>query len=102
MPNAHTWETREACGHPDGTLPHALAGDRPVWPRDRVADFQHMTLEVTLDVPAKSLRGVATHRLSPLNDGLRFVELDGIELAIESVTVDGRAAKHQYDGPRFL
>ncbi len=56
MPNAHTWETREACGHPDGTLPHALAGDRPVWPRDRVADFQHMTLEVTLDVPAKSLR----------------------------------------------
>ena len=101
MPNAHTWETREACGHPDGTLPHALAGDRPVWPRDRVADFQHMTLEVTLDVPAKSLRGVATHRLSPLNDGLRFVELDGIELAIESVTVDGRAAKHQYDGARI-
>jgi len=101
MPNAHTWEGREACGHADGVMPHALPGDRAVWPRDRVADFQHMRLELRLDVPAKSLAGTATHTVAPLNDGLRHVELDGIELTIDGVTVDGKAAKHQYDGARI-
>ncbi|MBI2765280.1 MAG: HEAT repeat domain-containing protein [Chloroflexi bacterium] len=102
MVNASSWEGRVSCAHngagAPATLPHALPGDRPVWPRDRVADMRHLKLEITLDVPAKTVRGTATHTLAPLNDGLRSITFDAMELHVTAVMAAGRPAPFENDG----
>ncbi len=82
----------------EGTPPHALPGDRPQWPRDRVVDVRHILLEIALDLPGKGVGGTVTHTVTPLNDGLKRVEFDAIEMQIEGVTLNGSAVKHRYDG----
>ncbi len=88
-------------GEPGATPPHALPGDRAMWPRDRVVDVKHIKVHIKVDVPGKSIAGVATHTVAPLNDGLRWVEFDAVEMAIESVTVARAAAAFEYDGARL-
>ncbi len=65
--------------------PFALPGDKPQYPRDRVADMKHVRLDFTLDLDAKSISGAVTHSFSALNDGLDAIELDAVELDIASV-----------------
>jgi len=65
--------------------PFALPGDESHWPRERVFDIKHVKLELTLDVENKGLHGTATHILTPINDGLTFVEFDAAELQIDKV-----------------
>jgi len=84
------------CG--PGPHGHALAGDRPQWPRDRAVDVRHIKLELTLDVPARSIAGTATHRVVPLNDGLATVSFDAVEMVIGRVTVNGEPVGFAYDG----
>ena len=75
--------------------PFALPGDASHWPRDRVCEIRHVKLELTLDVDNKRLFGVATHTLSPINDGLEWVEFDAAELQIESVrSTDGAPLRY--------
>ncbi|MFA7249525.1 MAG: M1 family aminopeptidase [Dehalococcoidia bacterium] len=64
----------------------ALPGDEAVWGRDRPFRVEHLRLEVDLDVPRRSLRGVATTTFRPRNDGLREAVFDAVELHVESVT----------------
>ncbi len=77
-----------------------LPGDEPRWPRDRAYDIKHVKLELALDVESKSLRGVATHTLTPINDNLTYVELDAAELQIESVKLcpDALQPEGSHDG----
>ncbi|OAI41992.1 hypothetical protein AYO38_03315 [bacterium SCGC AG-212-C10] len=77
---------------------HALPGDRPKWPRDRVVDLRHLKLEVKLDIPGKAVRGTASHTVSPMNDGLREVTFDAVDMDIAGVTIDGEEARFSYDG----
>ena len=105
MTNYRSWESHERCGHAvqepfgEAALPgHALPGDRPRWPRDRVADVSHIRLEVTPDIAAKSVSGTATHTVRLLNDGTRSIAFDAIDMEIESVTIAERPAKFAYDG----
>ncbi|HMO97028.1 MAG TPA: hypothetical protein PKD27_12995, partial [Tepidiformaceae bacterium] len=88
-------------GEQPKTPPHALPGDRPVWPRDRVVDVLHMKIDVKLDVPAKKVRGTVTHTVAPLNDGTRWVEFDSIDMTIGAVTVARKAAPFEYDGRKL-
>ncbi len=41
--------------------PFALPGDKPQYPRDRVADIKHVRLDITLDLDARSVAGAVTH-----------------------------------------
>ncbi len=83
------------------TPPHALPGDRPVWPRDRAVDILHVKIEVQIDVDAKKVRGTVTHTVAPLNDGTRFVSFDAVDMVISGVTVGRREASFDYDGARL-
>jgi aminopeptidase N len=85
----------------DATPPHALPGDRAMWPRDRSVDVRHIKVQVRLDVPAKSISGIATHTIAPLNDGLQWVEFDAIGMEIESVTVAKAGTRFEYDGAKL-
>ncbi|MBI5949799.1 MAG: HEAT repeat domain-containing protein [Chloroflexi bacterium] len=80
------------------TPPHALPGDQPRWPRDRVVDVEHIKLEVAVDVPGKSVGGTVSHTVTLFNDGLETVEFDAIDMAIGGVTVNEAPAEFDYDG----
>ncbi len=84
------------------TPAHALPGDHPQWPRDRVVDVRHILLELRLNVVERSIQGVATHTVTPLNDGLERVEFDAVEMQIDRVTVNGSDAAFNYDGRRLV
>ena len=86
-------ESFEAChgltmlqAAPGDRTAFALPGDEAVWGRDRPFRVEHLRLELDLDVPRRSVRGVATTTFRPRNDGLREAVFDAIELAVESVT----------------
>ena len=68
-------------------------------PRDRTFLLQHLRLEVRVDDEAKTVAGVATHRLAPINDGLRDVVLDAEDLTIKGVTEGaGKALEWDHRG----
>ncbi len=67
------------------------------YPRDRTFQLRHIRLDIALDQKAGEVRGTATLTLSPLNDGLREIELDGEDLHIRKVTDDdGKALDFEY------
>ncbi|MEP6870334.1 MAG: M1 family aminopeptidase [Anaerolineaceae bacterium] len=86
----------------DKTPPHALPGDRAVWPRDRVVDVLHMKVDVRLDVLNKGVRGTVTHTVAPMNDGRTTAEFDAIDMEIQSVLVAKQAAHYRYDGAKLF
>ena len=75
-----------------GAKAFALPGDEPQWPRDRVCSLRHTKLEIDLDVDNRRISGVASHTLSPINDGLESLELDAVELEVIEVRLEGGVA----------
>jgi aminopeptidase N len=84
---AHGW--REAAALEGG---FALPGDKPHYARDRVVDMRHVRLDFSLDLDAKRIDGTVTHTFSPLNEGLRAIELDAVELDITNARLDNGTA----------
>ena len=82
------------------TPEHALPGDTPKWPRDRLVDIRHIALDLHPDIEQKRLVGTATHTVALLNHDTRCIDFDAVEMRIAGVTVDGRAAPFEYDGRR--
>jgi aminopeptidase N len=62
-----------------------LPGDKPQYPRDRVADIKHVSIDITLDLDNKRLSGNVSHTFTPLNNGLETLEIDSVELDIGAV-----------------
>ncbi|HNM77240.1 MAG TPA: M1 family aminopeptidase [Tepidiformaceae bacterium] len=85
----------------DGTPPHALPGDRPVWTRDRTVDVKHIKIDIKLDIPGRGVSGTATHTVGPLNDGCRYAEFDAIDMEISAVSVARKPAEFSYDGAKL-
>lgn len=88
--NDYIEESLLSCrGHNEGDLMNlggfALAGDKPQYAPDRVADIKHIRLDITLDLDAKTVSGSVAHTLSPLNDGTDHLEFDAVELQITNV-----------------
>ncbi|HEX5141768.1 MAG TPA: M1 family aminopeptidase [Dehalococcoidia bacterium] len=82
--------------------PFALPGDKPQYPRDRVADIKHVRLDITLDLDAKRISGSVSHTFSPLNDGLDHIDLDAVELNIGAVRAsNGRELRHAVSDGRL-
>ena len=68
-------------------------------PRDRTFLLRHLRLEIAIDDRAHTLSGIATHTLSPINDGLKEVILDAGELNIHKVKDDaGRVLDWELHG----
>ncbi len=58
-------------------------------PRDRAFLLQHMRLEIAVDDVERTVLGTATHRFSPINDGLKEIVLDAGDLNIRKIVDDG-------------
>jgi len=94
-------EGRLACGRElraPGPQGHALPGDRPKWPRDRVVEVRHIKLDLGLDLKGKAVFGTATHTVVAKNDGLQGVSFDAMEMEVESVVVAGQPRAFENDG----
>ncbi|HEU0034776.1 MAG TPA: M1 family aminopeptidase [Kofleriaceae bacterium] len=79
----------------------AFPGTRPRYAPDRVVDIQHILLELEIDPREHRVAGVATLRCSVIAPGTTLLELDAVELAIESVQVAGTAAPFRHDGKKL-
>ena len=94
----HLLDSRLTCrGYGDHELAAAeglfpMPGDKPRYPRDRVADIKHVRLDVQLDLDNKRITGRVAHTFTPLNDGLDGLDLDAVELEIGGVTSSNGAA----------
>ncbi len=94
------WLRRLDHANDDITGPHghALPGDKPAWPRDRVVDFQHVELQITVDPATRSVSGTATHTVASMNAGPLVLSLDAVEMTVSAVLVGGKATAFDYDG----
>jgi aminopeptidase N len=61
-------------------------------PKERAFRLHHLRLEIAIDDKGKGLAGTAILRLSPVNEGLKRIELDAFELNVSSVKEGGGKA----------
>lgn len=66
-----------------------------MYARSRTYDLQNARIELRFDTAARKVMGDVTHTLAPLRDGLTELEFDSVDLQIDAVTVDGKAAKFE-------
>ena len=75
-------------GAPDRVFAEESAPEH--YPRDRTFHLRHVRLNIRLDEREGTVEGTATLTLSPLNDGLRDIDLDGEDLHIQKVADSDR------------
>ncbi|HEY7374499.1 MAG TPA: M1 family aminopeptidase, partial [Polyangia bacterium] len=81
--------------------PFAAPGTRTHFVGDRPARLEHVRLDWDLDLAGRRLSGTATLTLTARRDRLAALSFDAVELDVESVTVDGRAAAFDNDGEKL-
>jgi aminopeptidase N len=79
----------------------AFPGTRARYAPDRVVDILHIALALDVDPALRTVAGKATLRASVIAPATTAVELDAVELQIETVTVDGTAAVFRHDGRKL-
>ncbi|MBA3538771.1 MAG: M1 family metallopeptidase, partial [Deltaproteobacteria bacterium] len=79
----------------------ALPGTRPKFAPDRVVDIHHITLEIDVDPQARKVEGTVTLRAAVIAPNTRTIELDAVELQIDSVTVGGTPVTFRHDGKKL-
>ena len=78
----------------------AFPGTRDRYAPSRVCDIQHYRIDLDLDIENKSLRGRCEITLSALGRSRSFVELDAVELEIETVCCEGAELVWSHDGKK--
>src|SRR5580658_3810050 len=78
--------------------PFAFATSPHQFERDRPFLVDHLALDLSLDVPKKSVRASATLSLRRVDAEAESITLDAIGFSVSSVEVDGEAVAYSYDG----
>jgi aminopeptidase N len=73
-------------------LPFALPGARPHYGPDRVVRVEHLDLHLRVVFATKTLHGEVTTRVRAIEDGVRTLRLDAVDLAIDAVRDERGAA----------
>ncbi|MGB2752152.1 MAG: M1 family metallopeptidase [Pyrinomonadaceae bacterium] len=66
---------------------------KPEFTRPQTFDVRHYSIRASFDRTKKMVLGDTTVSLSPLKADLRTVELDAVDIAFDSVTLDGKPAQ---------
>src|SRR5580704_13358655 len=83
------------------TRDFAFPGTRPRYAADRVVDIQHVALALDVDLDKRAIVGTARLRTVAIAPRVTAIELDAVELAIEKVVVNGKAAAFRHDGRKL-
>lgn len=78
-----------------------LPGAKPHYNPDRPGQVEHIFLDLSLDIHNKRYHGSCSITLTPIRNGVDRLNLDAVNLDIESVQVDGKAQKFDYDGQQL-
>lgn len=78
-----------------------LPGARPHYNPDRPGQVDHIFLDLILDIPQQSFQGTCTTTITPVRAGIKQLTMDGVDLEIESVLVDGISQEFDYDGEQI-
>ena len=78
-----------------------LPGARPHYNPDRPGQVEHISLNISLDIPNQSYHGTCAIRLKPIRDGIDRLTLDAVNLSIQSVQVDDTPQGFDYDGEQL-
>ena len=78
-----------------------LPGARPHYNPDRPGQVEHILLDLVLDIPNRSFEGTCTTTILPVRGGIDRLTMDAVDLAIESVLIDGVSQEFDYDGEQI-
>ena len=78
-----------------------LPGAKPHYNPDRPGQVDHILLDLILDIPNQSFKGTCTTTITPIRAGIKQLTMDAVDLAIESVLIDGISQRFDYDGERI-
>jgi aminopeptidase N len=78
--------------------PFPLAGSQMHYARSKDFHTEHMKLELSFDFEKRRILGQVSITLSAMIDGLRRVELDGVELLVKGVAIEGKELEFDYSG----
>jgi len=78
-----------------------LPGAKPHYNPDRPGQVDHIFLDLVLDIPNHSFQGTCTTTITPVRPGIQQLTMDAVDLAIESVLVNGISEKFDYDGEQL-
>jgi aminopeptidase N len=81
-----------------GGRPFAFATSPRQFERDRPFLVDHLSLDLILDVPKKTVRGVATLSVHRIDPDAESITLDAIGFTITSAKVDSTEVAYTYDG----
>src|SRR5579862_9987509 len=100
LEHRHHARCGSACAHvaEGGARPFAFATSPHQFERDRPFLVDHLALDLTLDVPNKSVRAVAVLSVRRVDDDADSIVLDAIGFTITSAKVDGAEVAYAYDG----
>ncbi len=85
----------------NGHKPFELPGARPHYNPDRPGQVEHIFLDISLDIPNQSYHGTCSITLTPIRDGINRLELDAVNLNIQSVQIDEGSQNFDYDGEKL-
>jgi aminopeptidase N len=83
------------------TREFAFPGTRARWAPDRVVDIQHLALELEVDPDNRRVAGTVRLRVAVIAADTHVIELDAVELTIDSVTAAGAPVGFRHDGKRL-
>jgi len=78
-----------------------LPGAKPHYNPDRPGQVKHIFLDLTLDIPNQSYHGICTIQLLPVRSGINLLTLDAVNLNIQSVQIDNKPQKFDYDAEQL-
>ncbi|HEY9639038.1 MAG TPA: M1 family metallopeptidase, partial [Coleofasciculaceae cyanobacterium] len=85
----------------NGRKSFELPGAKPHYNPDRPGQVEHIFLNLVLDIPHQSYRGVCTIRLNPIRTGIDRLTLDAVNLQIDTVRVGESWQAFDYDGEQL-
>lgn len=66
-------------------------------PREHNVDFKHLRLELEFEPSKGQVKGVVTHRFTPLRQQVDSIVLDAINMKVSEVTLNGKTVKYNND-----
>jgi len=78
-----------------------LPGAKPHYNPDRPGQVEHIFLDLVLDIANQSFRGTCTTTIMPVRSPIARLTMDGVDLEIESVLVNGISQQFDYDGEQI-
>jgi aminopeptidase N len=88
-------------GDENGRKSFELPGAKPHYNPDRPGQVEHIFLDLTLNIPKQSYQGTCTIRINPVRSGIDCLDLDAVNLNIQSVTTGSTVQDFDYDGEQL-